>query len=202
MATFAPIKGSRPYHGSCHCGFTKYIVWLTFPHPTTNTVGGKEQFFSKCNCTTCHKLGLVHVSVPSAPNNFILLSPLDPFTELGDYQCGERIFHWFFCRTCGGRCFSSGSGEGEHIDVDLDVLGVKDAEKGTKTKVWRKKESEGATPFSHYLTVNGVSIDAGQEGFDMREWVDKGWMKYEDFLTFSGSGMPPISDKPFIGGTY
>lgn len=94
-------------------------------------------------------------------------------------------------------------GEGEHVEVDLGALGVAGEEAGKTTKVWRpKKEGWGATPFSNYLVINGNSINSGQDGFDMREWVDKGWLKYMDSLTMNKPGMPPIADKPFAGGSY
>ena len=90
------------------------------------------------------------------------------------------------------------------MEVDLGALGVKGVEAGKKTKVWRRPTTTGpgATPFSHFVTVNASSIDAGQDGFDMREWVDKGWLKYMDNLNHTGQGMPSIGDKPFAGGAY
>ena len=90
------------------------------------------------------------------------------------------------------------------MEVDLGALGVKGAETGKKTKVWRRQKTTGPgkTRFSHFLVVNGTSIDAEQDGFDMREWVDKGWTRYMDNLNHTGPGMPPVGDKPFVGGAY
>lgn len=108
----------RPYTGSCHCGAVKYIVYLTLPHtppaPTDlyDSDGRRRQVFYRCNCTTCQKAGVLHMRLPSPPDDFLLLSPLDPLRELADYQCFEKRLHWLFCRTCGVRCFTF-DGEGE-----------------------------------------------------------------------------------------
>ncbi|UQC73850.1 uncharacterized protein CLUP02_00497 [Colletotrichum lupini] len=132
----------------------------------------------------------------SAPDDFLLLKPLDPYNDLGDYTVYEKDLHFLFCKDCGMRCFTF-MGKGEVVDVDLTVLGVgagtdsgseekKARSKGgpaatatagekSMTKVWRPKKEgwvEGKK-FGSYLSVNGYSVDAGQEGFDLREITEK-----------------------------
>jgi hypothetical protein len=78
MTSQAPTR--RPYHGSCHCGQTKYIAYLTLPPPTVavDPYPGTTIRIYKCNCSTCHKAGYFHVRLKDAPNDFVLLSPIDP----------------------------------------------------------------------------------------------------------------------------
>ncbi|KAF2425736.1 hypothetical protein EJ08DRAFT_722668 [Tothia fuscella] len=87
----------RPYTGSCHCGDIRYILYLTLP-PTSlvlparssSNISKSSVRIRKCNCSTCHKMSFFHVRVPNAPQDFMLLSPIDPMKELGDYTC----FDW------------------------------------------------------------------------------------------------------------
>lgn len=198
----------RPLKGSCHCGAIQYIVFLTLPHSPVSwaawmTESPKSQVFFKCNCTSCHKAGLLHVRLPFAPDDFMLLSPLDPLQELGDYQCFGKRLHFLFCRTCGGRCFTF-MGKGELVDVELEALGVKGTELGQKTTVWRPKKegwSEGMGAKS-YLSVNAYSIDADQAGFDLREWTEKKWIDYIDFLEIGNTRRPGHFEAPHEGGAY
>jgi hypothetical protein len=71
-----------------------------------------------------------------------------------------------------------------------------------KIRVWRPKkegwdEAVGKGSKS-YLSVNMTSLDAGQDGLDLREFVDKGWIVYTDYL----SGVLSFSSKPSPGGMY
>jgi hypothetical protein len=50
-----------------------------------------------------------------------------------------------------------------------------------------------------YLSVNGVTIEPGQEGFDMREWTEKGWIAYLDEKDEVGA---PRFGAPYDGGVY
>ncbi|KIW09178.1 uncharacterized protein PV09_00109 [Verruconis gallopava] len=116
-------------------------------------------------------MGIFHLRLADAANDFILLSPLDPFKDLGDYLCSDKIIHWFFCKTCGVRCFSF-TGKGQVVDKDVD---------GETKTVWAPAEGfvEGK---NGYLSVNATSLDAGQQGLDLREWHEKGWIHYLDTL--------------------
>ena len=77
-----------------------------------------------------------------------------------------------------------------------------EGENGEKMKVWhpRKDRVEGPDEGSLYLSVNAHSIDAGQEGFDMREWTEKKWLWYLDFL--DDSSRAANADHPLPGGCY
>lgn len=84
------------------------------------------------------------------------------------------------------------------VDVDLDALDVKgvrnkDGEK--TTKVWRP------TPEVFYLSVNGNTIDAGQDGFDMRDYVDNKSLMYFNRLV-DEKPIPDNEPTPYPGGCY
>lgn len=132
-----------------------------------------------------------------SPNDFQVLSPLTATgldvseKGLGDYTCFAGNVHWYFCSKCGVRCFNF-MGKGEIVDVD--VAGE------TKT-VWKPKEEgwkEGATS-TGYLSVNATSLDQGQEGCDLREWTEKGWIVYLDCLKEIEEDR---LGKPHEGGMY
>ena len=80
------------------------------------------------------------------------------------------------------------------VEVDLaQVLGGE--ESGELTKAWRVKEEKEVYT---YVSVNAVTLEPGQEGLDLREWTEKGWIMYgaklkdreaEDEKEPSGGGM-------------
>ncbi|EHK19256.1 uncharacterized protein TRIVIDRAFT_231478 [Trichoderma virens Gv29-8] len=210
MSVSTPTR--RPFHGSCHCGFIKYIVFLTLPHkppsigtpPPTDPSRSHQEFY-RCNCTTCHKAGHFHMRMAWAPEDFMLLSPLDPMAELGDYTCNSGLVHWLFCKTCGGRCFVF-EGEWETAEVDLDEMGVKDRDGGKmgKRTIWRPK-ADGWSEQREcgcYLSVNGYTVDAAQEGFELGEFITNRWVAYVDCLELNGPEREPRYDKPYNGGAF
>jgi len=69
---------------------------------------------------------------------------------------------------------------------------------GETTKAWVPKEPwmEGN---GTYLSVNAATLDAGQEGLDLREWAEKGWIAYLDWL---GETKEDRLGKPHEGGMY
>ncbi len=78
-------------------------------------------------------------------------------------------------------------------EVDID---------GLKTEVWSAKREgwvEGAEEGTGYLSVNAATLEAGQEGLDLREWQDKGWIAYLD--TKDGVEEDRLG-KPHVGGMY
>jgi hypothetical protein len=189
--TTPPIR--RPYAGSCHCAFTKYQIYLTLPPPivTTNPRASSTPRLRKCNCSTCHKMSFFHVRLPDAVNDFRLLSPLDPKKDLSDYTCFGARIHWYFCPNCGVRCFAF-MGEGVVKEVE--------GEGEEKVKYWGAKEGwvEG-TENGSYLSVNAATLEAGQEGLDLREWHEEGWIAYLDELDeVEGNRL----QKPHRGGMY
>ncbi|KAH7362659.1 hypothetical protein B0T11DRAFT_339411 [Plectosphaerella cucumerina] len=191
----------RPYTGSCHCGSTRYILHLNLPHTRIRIPTKEEnpdnrpptdvQLFYRCNCTVCQKAGILHILTVSPPDDFLLLAPLDPEAELGDYRARDGGVHWYFCKTCGMRCFAF-IGPSEVVDVDVgaageslrDVLSKKAGAGAGPIKAWRPKK-EG---WQGYLSINAGSLDAGQEGLDLREWKEKDWVMYLDLLEARGPG--------------
>lgn len=207
MADQTPTR--RPFKGSCHCGATRFIIFLTVPHtppPEDAPFPGPTpaQAFYRCNCTICQKMGFFHMRVPFAPDDFLLLSPLDPYAELGNYQRLQKQLNFLFCKTCGLRCITY-MGEGEVLEVDLAALGVdSEAGAGEKTKVWRPKKEgwkEGKVN-GCYLSVNGQAVEAGQEGFDLTLFVDQKAVLYYDYLELSGETKAQRYGKPHEYGTY
>ena len=210
MSDSTPTR--RPFHGSCHCGSVQYIIFLTLPHtppsiatpPTTDSSRSNQEFY-RCNCTPCHKAGHFHIRMAWSPEDFMLLSPLDPMAELGDYTCNSGLIHWLFCKKCGGRCFLF-AGKGETAEVDLDEMGVKDRDRSKMSKrtIWRPK-AEGwdeQRESGCYLSVNGYTVDSGQEGFELGEFTANKWVGYVDCLELNGPEREPRYDKPYNGGAF
>jgi hypothetical protein len=188
----------RPYHGSCHCGNIRFIVFISMPPAALGDAAHEipSVRFYKCNCTPCHKMGYFHIRVPDAPRDFYLLSPLDE-KALSDYQCSDRELHWRFCKTCGVRCFIF-KGESEVVDVDLEKEMGKESE-GKMTKVWRCKPEGWKEGRTSYLSVNALTIEGGQDGFDLREMVDKKWVAYLDCKDYKEEHR---FNYPQVGGTW
>ena len=203
----------RPFHGSCHCGDVRYIVFLTLPHTVPDASvppppGKSYQRFYRCNCTPCHKSGQFHTRLADAPGDFILLSPTDgPFNgSMGLYIQINGQKHMPFCKRCAMRCFLF-EGDGETVEVDLGALGIADSKTGDKMgrqMVWRPKRegwNEGPDGES-YLSVNGFTIDAGQ-GLELAELTDAKVVEYNDMLGYPQQPEgPPRWDRPYHGGAY
>ncbi|KAH6716262.1 hypothetical protein BKA61DRAFT_602835 [Leptodontidium sp. MPI-SDFR-AT-0119] len=209
MSDSTPTRS--PFHGSCHCGSVQYIIFLTLPHkipsiatpPPTDSSRSIQELY-RCNCTACHKAGHFHIRTAWSPEDFMLLSPLDPTAELGDYTCNNGRIHWLFCKKCAGRCFIF-AGKGETAEVDLDEMGVKDRDEGKmgKRTIWRPQakgwdERESGC----YLSVNGYTVDSGQEGFELGEFTANKWVGYVDCLELNGPEREPRYDKPYEGGAF
>ena len=183
----------RAYKGSCHCGHIQYIAHLTLPPPLVVAIAPNASSTTrlrKCNCSTCHKMGLFHVRLMDAPNDFLLLSPLNPEQGgLTDYTCFARKNHFYFCPTCGVRCFAF-SGESEVREVEID---------GNKQQVWTPKRAGWNEPGTGYLSVNGITLEPGQEGLNLKEWHEKGWIQYLDMKNHE---LEDRLGEPHEGGIY
>ncbi|KAK3180736.1 hypothetical protein K4F52_007953 [Lecanicillium sp. MT-2017a] len=143
--------------------------------------------------------GALHIK-PGNITDFMLLSPLDPFTEMGDYLTNDAEIHFFFCKVCGVRCFSL-YGNSETAEVDLAELGVAGYEAGKLTRVWRATGGVAGTR----VLANALTIDAGQEGlgFDLRVLTEKKQVKYVDTLPEKvEDSLPGRWDRPHHGGCY
>jgi hypothetical protein len=135
-------------------------------------------------------MSFFHVRLIDPPRDFMLLSPLNPTTGgLKDYTCFAKNAHWYFCGTCGVRCFAV-AGEGEIREVDID---------GTKREVWMVKSEGWDESGLSYLTVNAATLEPGQEGFNLKEWTEKGWIAYWDIKDWIGDGR---MGEPHEGGMY
>ncbi|KAJ6780302.1 hypothetical protein PWT90_11152 [Aphanocladium album] len=148
-------------------------------------------------------MGHFHVRPASPTHDFLLLSPLstsDPLSELSDYTCYAGNLHFFFCQTCGVRCFIF-AGDGEFVDVDLEELGVWKEGQEKKARAWRPRLGGGHPEMGHYLSVNGHTVDAGQ-GFDMRELTEKEMVQYCDCYSPEEDEAPLRYGKPHIHGSY
>lgn len=151
-------------------------------------------------------MGLFHLRVIDPATDFVLLSPSDPHTELGDYRTFAKKTSWYFCKLCGVRCFSLG-GEWESVELDLEKWSGHENTNGKMTKVWKPKSGEWKPVVDGkeilkpgcYLSVNATSIEPGQEGFSLKEWSEKGWVAYLDSRTRTGN---PRVTEPYEGGIY
>jgi len=219
MAETEPSK-RRPYFGSCHCKKIRYIAFLTFPATTpyfgTDEPSSPPQFFRRCNCTWCHKTAYLHVHLEDSLNDFFLLSPLDPLKELGDYiarENEEHVFHNLFCPTCGVRCFGVGALKaalrgkelGSVVERDLTAEGVDMTKVGTgngdgkSVKAWMPIPDGWQDEETHWLRINGTTLEPGQEGLDLREWTEKKWVGYVNYLNDEEENS---YEKPHRGGMY
>ncbi|ESZ93481.1 hypothetical protein SBOR_6130 [Sclerotinia borealis F-4128] len=219
-----PIPTRKPFHGSCHCGLIRFVIFMTLPPPlihasptSTSTIR-----LRKCNCTTCHKMGLFHIRLPDAPNDFMLLNPTGMPHEKGgwedqgmkSYRCFDQVSDWWFCGTCGVRPFVTGldlkGGEMRKVDlrgVGLVEVGGEEVGVGEK-EVWMcSREGKGedgkmvewVEGETGYLSVNATALEAGQDGCDLREWHEKGWISYLDCLDRKEENR---LGRPWRGGMY
>ncbi|KUJ15311.1 DUF636 domain-containing protein [Mollisia scopiformis] len=191
--TAAPKRQACP--GSCHCGFTQYIVFLILPHPFSSSHPppphtGQEVY--RCNCRTCYKMNFFHVHPAHPRDDFMLLSPLDPDRDLSTYFCCEKKRKFYFCPKCGVRCFTF-SGVGETTVVDVP------GEEG-KREVWQAKW-DGGMETRPYVSVNGTTIDA-REDFDLRVLTEEKRVQYFDDRSELGEKKEERWDRPHYGGSY
>lgn len=81
----------KTYKGGCHCGAVTYEV-------VTNLEKVLE-----CNCSHCHKKGLLLNFVDL--DKFTLLTGEDNLTE---YNFNKKSIRHLFCKTCGVQSFAKG----------------------------------------------------------------------------------------------
>ena len=199
----------KTYPGSCHCGNIKYLVKLSLPPQKGAHPFDQKPKIYKCNCTTCHKMGLFHVRPVNPGDQFLLLSP-DP-SELGEYRCFSKNHAWHFCKTCGVRTFALG-GHWVETEVDVGEWEGKASGDGTKRKVWKTKgkkttvieDGKEVENIGFYLSINAVTLEPGED-VDLPKWKDNGWVYYIDLLSMDAGhpGEPEARyDEPYFGGMY
>lgn len=201
-------RSRRAYHGSCHCGHIRYLVYITLPPATSSAsaAGSPGSRIYKCNCSSCHKMGYFQIRPTDPAADFLLLSPRgpDPASELGDYLCFDRRLHWYFCPRCAVRCFTAEGcwrvDEVELRDVKLPEGFV--ADEGGAARVLRVDMDALQPPQKGYLAVNAPTVDqdqAGGEDLDLRELVDKRLVEYLDCKEEKGEDRV---EYPHKGGTW
>lgn len=199
-----------PLTGSCHCGHIRYIIHLTLPHPHDPSAppSSSGQRFYRCNCTVCHKMGHFHVRPSSPTHDFLLLTPsspsasTSPLSQLGNYTTGAGNLNFYFCQTCGVRCFIFAGTDFEPVTVNLEELGVGWKDGGEEVQAWRPRLGGGHPEMGHYVSVNGHTIDAGQEAFDMRALTEGNMVQYCDCYSPEEDEAPLQYGKPHIYGSY
>lgn len=82
------------HHGSCHCGAIRFTVELDLEEPAL-----------VCNCSICRRTGAMLAFV--APDKLHVEQGQDALT---DYLFNKHVIHHTFCKTCGVRPFSNGTG--------------------------------------------------------------------------------------------
>lgn len=139
----------------------------------------------------------------------MLLSPLggvDGIEQEGskvrEYKCNVGKSTWYFCGVCGVRCFTVCADKTETVDIELPSSVLQGKGDGTeKVKVWRiaKEGFREGKGKSGYFSLNAATLEAGQEGLDLRQWHENGWLAYCDSLDNEG---PWRFGRPHRGGMY
>ncbi|KAK7182329.1 hypothetical protein PSPO01_11563 [Paraphaeosphaeria sporulosa] len=195
---------TKAYTGSCHCGDVKYQIRLTLPPNDTIGFDAKREGtrIYKCNCSTCHKMGMFHCRPNDLANDFIVTSPAK-IEDVGEYRCFSEQIGWYFCKRCGVRTFGMG---GEWVSEEIDVAKWSGKENGSGElqKVLKTTPvSGGATGYDgkrlHYVSVNGTTLD----DIDLIDVHDQGWMYYVENKHKKDGENPQMRFKePFKGGCY
>ena len=137
----------------------------------------------------------------------MLLSPGDPDAPdsgVTKYRCNAKMADWYFCATCGVRCFIV-FGKTEIVEVPVDDLpsGLPVVTSQDRIKVWRPvKEGWNEGPLdvaTSYFSLNATTLDAGQGELDLRKFYERGWVSYFDSLDRVGEQR---AGEPHRGGTY
>jgi hypothetical protein len=200
------MSAAKTIHGSCHCGDVQYQVKLTFP--PVNSFDAESIRLYKCNCSTCHKMGFFHCRPISPTDDFILTSP-SSIEELGDYRVFSKKIGWYFCKNCGVRILGLG-GKWEQADLDIGEWAGQEPDGKTQkvsvTKpdgVWLKNVNGEKVPIPmHYLSVNAVTLDGGEDGVDLREWHEKKWVYYVESRVRERGFSSEMSSGPHPCGMY
>ncbi|KAF1968146.1 hypothetical protein BU23DRAFT_558831 [Bimuria novae-zelandiae CBS 107.79] len=194
------MSSTKVYSGSCHCGDITYQIRLTLP--PNDTIGFDGTRIYKCNCSTCHKMGMFHCRPSDLVNDFIVTSPSD-ISEVGEYRCFTKKIGWYFCKRCGVRTFGVGGG---WVPTEIDVAkwAGEESGEGKLQKVFMTEPlKSGHTGYDgkplHYVSVNGLTLD----GLDLIEAHDKGWVYYVENKFKKDGDYPQMRFKePFEGGCY
>lgn len=106
------------YEGSCHCDAVTFSVKADPPAEAMT-----------CNCSHCHRKGLVLTFVPA--DRFSLNSGAD---QLADYLFYKHAITHQFCKTCGTEAFALGESPNGPMrainlrcvpSIDIDALAIR-----------------------------------------------------------------------------
>jgi hypothetical protein len=154
-------------------------------------------------------MGFFHLRSPDAPNDFMLLSPLDPYKDLGDYLCFEKNLHFLFCPKCAVRCFIL-MGQGRVVEKEVPSGGKSDVvqdegydkakSESRVQKVWTPDPEGWIEGIGKcYLSINALTLEPKQEGLDLREWKENKLICYLDALN---AAQQDSFERPHEGGAY
>ena len=102
----------KTYTGGCHCGRFRYEVDTELAQVI------------ECNCSHCHKKGLVLTFV--TPDAFRLMKGDE--SELAIYQFNRKRIHHAFCPTCGVESFAWGTTKDGNTNYSINVRCLDDVE--------------------------------------------------------------------------
>jgi len=104
------------YRGGCHCAEVRFEAEIDF-----------AAGIGRCNCTLCVKRGGAGAIIK--PAAFRLLAGAE---SLGEYQFGQKVGHYRFCKRCGIHVFGHGHLEQLGGDfVSVNVLALDDIDPAT-----------------------------------------------------------------------
>jgi hypothetical protein len=118
----------KRYTGSCHCGAVRFEVETVL------------DYLSECNCSICHKKGILHHRVP--PERFRLLAGEE---ALATYRFHTGAATHYFCRICGIHPFTHPRAQPSAYTVNVRCLdGVDPHAPGIAWKTFDGKNWETA----------------------------------------------------------
>lgn len=94
----------KTYTGSCHCG------------AVTFEASADMQKVISCNCSGCHKRGLVLTFIPA--EQFVLQTGAD---DLMDYRFNKKMIAHMICKQCGVEVFGRGTNAEGKETVALNI---------------------------------------------------------------------------------
>jgi hypothetical protein len=69
-------------------------------------------------------------------------------------------------------------------------------------RVWKPTKGGGHPEYGHYLSLNGHTIDANQDGYDMRILTESKDVMYCDCLSQPENEAPLTFSRPQANGCY
>lgn len=94
----------KTYMGGCHCGQVRYEVDLELAQAIS------------CNCSHCHKKGLLLAFSPAAS----FRTTVDEST-LTEYRFNKKVIAHLFCSTCGVQSYGRGKDQSGNDTVAINI---------------------------------------------------------------------------------